>query len=84
MLEIRIFADSETLQSSIASHGNNLDKVKSVKMVPNISNDSALKKHNDYSNDVVPVSVISSNELDDNKNRLVSFDDALKEIGNFM
>lgn len=53
-------------------------------MVPNISNESASKKHNDYSNDVVPVSVISSNVLDDNKNRLVSFDDALKEIGNFM
>lgn len=51
-------------------------------MVPNISNDSAKQKHNDYSKDAVHVSVISSNGLDDNKNRLVSFDDALKEIGN--
>lgn len=53
-------------------------------MVPNISNESASEKHNDYSNDVVHVSVISSNVLDENKNRLLSFDDALKEIGNII
>lgn len=52
-------------------------------MVPDISNESASKKQLDYSNDFAHVSVISSNGLDDNKNRLVSFDDALKEIGNF-
>lgn len=53
-------------------------------MVPKISNESASQKHIGYSNDVVNVSVISSNLMDDNKNRLVSFDDALIEIGKFI
>lgn len=53
-------------------------------MVPKISNESAPQKHIGYPDDVVHVSVISSNVLDDNKNRLVSFDDALKEIGKFL